>query len=292
MKNLLQVLFWGSLVIASACRKSDIGNDALKDKQKLYSFKLSLTGSEVNSSSIDRSSSLPDFSYLYVRIYNTVTGKLTLSTDLAKLPGADLPTLENFLPKGEYTATVIASRSSLQLSGNSITWNNAGFSMGDSSIDDTFYKKLSFSIIDQPVEKSLSLDRIIAGLSVVIEDAIPSDVKRIEVYISADKADYRFSDGNQTGSVSRFASFPLSPDDVGSTNKTLTSIAFGINTPTNVRLKAFDNSNAVLFEATVPDVTFRADKTTKVSGKLFTNKTSFKVTLNSVWDTPLPTVRF
>jgi hypothetical protein len=293
MKTFLQFFFWGSLVIASACKKSDSGGEITQGNQKKYAFKLSVNNPSDVHSDLRNTSLIPNISLLYVRIYNTVTGKLILSTDQTRLRGSDFGVIENLLSKGKYTAVLIGSQLPLQLhTSNNTNWSNAGFSTGAaSSINDIFYKKIEFSISDRAVEQSVKLDRIIAGLNIVIEDAIPSNISKIEVFISGDKTTYQFSDDSRSGLVNRSLDFPVALIKHGSTNKTLTGITFGINSPTSVILKAYNNSNTVLFETSIADVTFQTNKTTKLSGKLFSNNTSFKVTLNTVWDTPLPVIQ-
>lgn len=295
-KNLLLLsLFLIPLIFVTSCSK---GDDTPSDQpeQKKYSVELSVGGfSEViddiksNTPETFSDSLSKHISVLYSRIYNTNTGQLVFSEDQSKGVNSKFGTIGSLLANGDYTAVFIGSQSSLQV--NSGLFNTGGFSTGN-ALYDTFYKKVKFSIVNQGVTESVQLERVIAGLNVIIEDAIPAGISKIEIIIPDDQISYSFIDDNRLGASTRTVEFSLTAADQGLINKTLKTLAFKINSPTSVIIKTYNTNNILHSQTTIPNVTFFANKTTSLKGKLFSFDTDFDVTPNSVWDSPPPVVSF
>lgn len=296
IKNLQHLLlFLIPCTIWGACSKS-IETPVIPSEQKTYSVELSVGGfTEVTG---DIKSNVPEtfsdslskhISVLYSRIYNTNTGQLVFSEDQSKGVNSKFGTIVSSLVNGDYTAVFIGSQSSLQI--NPGVFNTSGFSTGN-ALYDTFYKKIKFSIVNQGVTETVQLERVIAGLNVIVEDAIPAGISKIEIIIPDDQISYSFFDDNRLGASTRTVEFSLTAADQGLTNKTLKTLAFKINSPTSVVIKTYNTNNILHSQTTIPNVTFFANKTTSLKGKLFSFDTDFDVTPNSVWDSPPPVVGF
>lgn len=294
MKKLLQLLLMGTVVFSASCKKSNNSNSHEEKYSVTFAvseFTESIKAMKMGNSPHILAEPLKNhISVLQCRIYDS-SGELVLSENQDQ-SDSNFGTITNlYLWSGNFTAVFIGSKSTIAVN-NSEQWNTANFSFAQPVLNDTYYKKVNFTIVNQPIVETIKLDRIIAGLNVVIADAIPDDLAKIEVTILDDQNVYKFSNDARSGKVNRAISFPIATADHGKTNKNLDTYAFRTNSPLTVVIKGYGVSSQILYEKSIPFVTFFPNKVTTLKGKLFNAKTDFEVTINPIWDTPLPVVQF
>jgi hypothetical protein len=302
MKKLLLNLALGSLIFASACRKDhteDPGSVIENTEKVPVEFSLStFTQTIVDLKSGIAPHTLADtlnnhISYLYCRIYNDQQQLVFSEDQTASNPS--FGKINSVLGPGNHYAVFMGSKSPVQLNaGAAVTLSNASMQFDQGApTPDAFVKRFSFSVSGAPVSHAIKMTRIVAGLNVIIEDAIPSAVKNIQVSISEEQYMYKFSDSTRSGVIPKSVNFPITAAEAGATNKTLKSYVFKVNVPTTtVIVKAYNETNVLLYEKTIPNVTFYVNKVTTLTGKLFSSQATYNVTTNTVWDTPAPVVSF
>jgi hypothetical protein len=186
------------------------------------------------------------------------------------------------LSLGNHHLYFIASRS------QSPSLNTDAHTLSFAKVRDTFYKDVSLNVTSASTgSKTVTLDRVVTKLRVVINDAIPADAATFEITPAA----WYYSMDYLTGEpVSATASQPIAitipASSLGNTGEILSifslSSASDFTTDIAIACKASDEST--LGHATISSAPMRRNRVTEYSGKLFSGQSGFGVSLLSAWD--------
>ncbi|MCD8740267.1 hypothetical protein LT679_06600 [Mucilaginibacter roseus] len=231
-------------------------------------------GTKAGKKTLADTSNIRKIASLSYVLYNT-NGK-KIKTKNYKNTEVEFGSIRDSLPQGNYIAVIIGG--DFFINGDVA---NAGI---------TFYKKISFTVSNSPFSQSVTLERMNAGLQVIVEDTVPAgDYPR----------SYRIS-VNDYSTFSIFNYQPLSTTfiarsylketsqrdtiDIGTIPSILNTV-----TPMTVTVGAYRNSNgtSVIALKTIGNVMFYRNKKTILRGKLFNNDTTgtgnagFKISFNN-----------
>lgn len=274
-----------ALLITSACEKDNGTEPPTTAEVKKYnvSFKAQVFEQTVTPFKSEISYTLNDVKPNYTRIYNLDSGGTVVSYSSSG----------NTLPQGNYVAVFVNSNtffSRVYGLGGTVEGSNFNDAFFDTrlsvaaqsgAINDIFYKKVYFTVSNKDLNQTVLLDRIVAGLEVVIEDQVPSTVSRLELTIN-DAAVFRFKTDSRDPGVNKIKNF--------STTEKLSAFVLGLGART-VTIKAYNDAGAIIKEKQL-NGTFYANKKTTFSGKLFTESVGFSASVNPEWDTPPSTIPF
>lgn len=161
---------------------------------------------------------------------------------------------------------------------------------------DTFYKNVTFTVTNAPLNQTVSLDRVTAQLQLRLTDAIPAGVTSIKV---------SFPDAAGFAAVSRavvlprtYLAPPVSPTifvqpitaaDAGKTNYQITLNTLNNITPFTVAIDYYttDPTHSVSTKV-IPNVVCKTNTRTILSGNLFKpGNTAFTIQIDQDWATPI-----
>lgn len=222
--------------------------------------------------------------YLSYRIYNAA-GVLVNSIDQTS-SGATFGSVSDRLPAGTYSAFLAASKSYLFASGTGTNLPSAYFQ--SSPWDDTYYKRIDFTVATSNISQAIRLDRVVGGLEITLQDAIPTNVNKISIIYQTEAAGLYLTNKNNFYTESRTIDFPLTAADKGKTNSKYFAYIGNVNSSSSVVIRAYDAANGLISEKTVNNVRCYANQKTLLTGTLFgstsTNpSSSFTVTVNPTW---------
>ncbi|RVT99748.1 hypothetical protein EOD41_14990 [Mucilaginibacter limnophilus] len=199
------------------------------------------------------------------------------------------------LPNGNYTVVFVGGQSGLiykpkRLSEDKISYTR---STGADSFSDTFYKKFALVIDGANNNSSIILERLVGRVRVVIEDALPLDIKSITI-----RQTTNIYDGVQiatgiplTLSTDLYAgtTVQLPTSSVGLTGYSLSFVTLNTLKSFNVEIAVKKGSSYYQNTTLVRDVTVGANKTTVLTGKLFESESAspgngFLIDINQAWD--------
>lgn len=146
-----------------------------------------------------------------------------------------------------------------------------------------FTKNLSITVGGTPLTQSITLDRAVGALDVVLKDAMPASVAKIAVTVDKEAADLLIKTGvaGTYGSTTR--DFALTAADAGVANKKFSVLLANTATDINVTLQAFDSNGTKLAEKVITTRVNKNQRTT-LTGNLFgPAATGFTVVVNPVW---------
>jgi len=176
--------------------------------------------------------------------------------------------------------------------------------------EDSFYKKFSLTVNNEPIKQDLSLDRITGKLEINILDAIPANANKFEfrVYYAATHIKLATSDllGDTHYADEEGEEFPeyaenflfhpiqIKPSEKGMANYQYIKFLFGRSKPVIVKLRCVDASGKLIANKTVKNVLIYKNRRTILKGRLFDNRSevSFNVSVNSEWDPQTVVVPF
>jgi len=305
MKKVLPVLSL-ILLLFAACKKSDNSEAEPKEEEKPkydVSFTVADFAQTVGTLSTGNSKAttavgdtLKNYvNLLYYRIYNSA-GVLVNS---AEQEGAlsTFGTVTDKLPSGIYNVFFAAGKYSLYVSGAQNNLSNAVFgpTIG-ASWNDTFVKQFQLTVGSTPITQAVRLDRVIGGLEVVLQDAIPANAAKVSVVFQND-VDFIYANGTGIlGPKSMTKDFPIFASDIGQKNKKFLAFIGNTLSASSVIIRAYDSANGLITEKTVSNVRCYKNQKTTLTGTLFPATSSaslgFTVTVNPTWGASGGTINF
>ena len=154
-----------------------------------------------------------------------------------------------------------------------------------SSLRSTFGKLLSLNVSGSTPTQNLTLDRVSGLLYVTINDAFPATANQIE-----------FSMVNRYTSLNVATLCGVNGDEwsqkvscTGKVGQSGVQYSFNFLAPSldeeytsDVTIRIYNSSNAVIYSVTIEDVRFAANTKTMLSGNLFTSPYA-SITVNTTW---------
>jgi ribosomal protein L21E len=321
MKSIIPVLIL-CLLVCSSCKKDHSKSITPDSKNYTLTFKVSgfsqtdtifEAGKQVINStkSVNNVISPSVADVLYCNIYDTATGKIVgsikqLSTYLT------FGTISLGVPKGNYTIVFAAGKTGLIIdrrkNQNPIPLRDdflrytlfiSQTGIEDNTIKDTFYGKINITV-DQDHDQNIVLNRIVAQLSVTIEDKLPPDGRATSIVLNPSINGYPVNGDKpfvytQALQLQQIISIPF--PDRNKTNYTIKTLIFTDGSPFTLSLFAYSSVNlgAYLAKKDIPGVTAAANKTTIITGQLFktyNNGEGFHVYIDPDWNPTPVTVPF
>lgn len=233
---------------------------------------------------------------LYVLDYDASTGRL-LQVLHQTAAADDFAAPELMLDYGEHTLRIIATRSDTPslLADSSTPWTLADnvltavstsvpvlWTTGKTS--DTFAAEQSVTVSPGTVQTvSVTLDRLVARLTLVCTDIFPSDCSTLEAefneYRSLSLPYLSVTDGVKNGRSWNVASL------AGKTGTTLSAFALapdgGYTTDITFTMNRIDGAPYATF--TVPDVPLERNKVTTITGSFYNHQKGFLFQVNDTW---------
>lgn len=214
------------------------------------------------------------------------------------------------LQTGTYTAVFIGSSSTLPATGfTNVSLQDAYIASTNygTSVGDIFYKKVGLNVSQNDSNQSIGLDRIVGQIQVNIEDAIPSPVSSLKIFLNNYSA-YSISQATPlTTSTGTSNTVSLTQADIGTTNyNKLSIIALGnLNNINSVTLASYTYIGVngltpdVYTHRTIYNIPCQANKITLLTGTLFGGTSSsnnstngFKAAIDTSWNATPNIVKF
>ena len=204
--------------------------------------------------------------------YNAAGTEVVKTTQLKNDP-TTFTTFGEFecsLPMGSYTMVVLAYYNS-DASPLVLTSPTAAAYTGARAYE-TFATTQAVNISNtNAVDISATLSRIVSQLKVVSTDGKTADVSNVRMTFSAGGKDFNPTTGfaiTNTG----FANTVGNSASVGATSTSLSFLFLATDEQNiNVTIETLDADGAVLFSKTVPNVPFKRNRITKLTGAMYTN---------------------
>ena len=232
--------------------------------------------------------------FLYYRIYNA-NGIFIRSVE-QKSTSANFGTITEQLPTGTYSISLVASKAQLSFSSDKTVFNQGSYSpYSNTGWNDVFATSMSLKVANADLAMMVRLDRQVAGLRLVLEDAIPVDAAKITLMIMNDVGSFKFTGNDAMGEGYQInLDYPLTAADKGLKNKAFDSYIGNARDNISLIIRAYNSNNNLLIERNLINLKFEKNRRTVVTGDLFsapTNPTAgFVVSLDPAW-TP-GTVKF
>jgi hypothetical protein len=271
-----KVLFLAAAcIVLAACEKS--ADNAAEGKDVTFA----MSGWETEVEPLTRSSLVADGQALTdVWVLDYVGGELKqqlhqVSTD------ADFaePTLT--LAYGEHTIYFVASR------GVDPVLNTTAHSLTFGKVRDTFWKAYNCTVTGSSVSNiAVTLDRVVTRMRVNITDVVDANattllLKQSKWYLGLD-----YLNGEPTAESTDYVSSVTIPDSYKGQTGLQASI-FGFSAATNwstdVIIECRKADNGVIGSASVDDVPFTRNRTSVLSGKLFSHGGNVAVAIETDW---------
>jgi len=226
---------------------------------------------------------------LYYRVYNS--NGVWVNTIEQASTASGFGTISDALPSGTYSVFIAAAKGSLYTGDKTFSYSNNYFSPYD-NWNDTFAKSLTLTVGTTAINQAVRLDRVVAGLQVILEDAIPTNAAKISVIINPEASGLRLNGSSIFGSSPKTTDFTLTTTDKGVKNKSFMMYVANTFSVTSVSIRAYTSTGNLIIEKTVPNLTFEKSKRTILTGSLFTGTSNsaagFAVTVNPSWTTTTP----
>ncbi|WP_207422278.1 hypothetical protein [Desertivirga brevis] len=303
----IYLMIFLAVSLSMSCSKNPIEPEKLEKNKQVVTFSTNgfqQTVTEINpQKSINVSSNDTLMKYapkLYCQIYKfddeTLTDGFLAFDRTYKRSDSNFGTITAALVPGNYVAIIVASGHQFyRLAGLGGQWpdmlySNCHFNTMTSvaipfiPVDQIFYKKVLFTVGGEPLNQEVTLTRMVAGLDVVIKDAIPSNITSIRVIVD-DAPFYNFYRDSSGGNVDKISG--VNPSNSGTNVISTYVVANGIRA---VQIIAYAGEEIVAQKNL--SCTFYTNKKTRLEGSLFTTNASFTVAVDPTWETAGPVVNF
>ncbi|MDB5137936.1 MAG: hypothetical protein JWP37_4539 [Mucilaginibacter sp.] len=246
---------------------------------------------------------------LYYMVFDSVGNNVHNITQLASDTAFGHYT--DNLHSGKYTVAIAGGKTGLMISSGSLTQQYLFYGVIYPTVSgsylpgpfdqDAFFYRSAITVGNTSSSQNISLSRIVSKLIVNINDAIPTNTKQAQLTLSYYANKYFVGDGStgtyhkpSDASTTYAYTYDITSTDWGKTNYQLSTLFLYNNSPMTVDLWFADNSSPgrIEGEKTISNITGQANKVSKLSGNLFggagvTSIGGFKVTVDSLWNTPV-----
>jgi hypothetical protein len=303
MKKLL-LLSASCLMLLSACKKdNNTKTEQPKPEEKKYDVTFKVDGfiQAVTDFTIpakkttDLGDTLKNYADNFVyRIFNAdgvyVNGVNQKVSDVA------FGTVSDKLPSGTYTVWFAAAKGYLFGSDPTVVYSKSYFSPSG-TWGDTFAKSLQLTVGNTAVTQSVRLDRVVGGLEVTLEDAIPTGTAKISISYKNDSYEYYLNTAlNVNAGQTHTKDFALAASDIGQKNKKFLMHVGNTKSASSVLIRAYDANGGLLAERTIDNVQCYKNTKTLLTGSLFSASSgasaAFSVVVNPTWATPGTPIKF
>lgn len=219
--------------------------------------------------------------------------------------------IEDKLPKGEYNIIFLACNNSIDSNDLvNITSNTEYIYYDWEEMNDTFHKKINITIPDDNSDFSVTLNRVVGKLEIILTDNIPEEAYEIEYSLTDSHIGLDLFTGNSSHKYTVSKSGISIVDERGKPNYKLEFFSFvGEETVScNLTINVFDQEKNLIATKNIRDISLFRNKIVRLSGEMFTanggTENSFSLKVNDAWsaiiektfdevnDDTIPTVNF
>ena len=288
MKRILSlILIIGMLFLSSSCT----GNESETDSTSLSELTVQLTGFEISQSSLEsgkyHTNAIGDnwgISKIDVAIFDSEGSKVC---DIKQSKGdEDFGTIKQKIHVGKYKVVAIARAGNN--SQDIIITSPEQADMQEERIYDVFCAVKEVDINGQtPTTLTMSLDHVISMFCLNITDAIPDDVKSIQIIFRKDKDESRQystfnpSTGLQSGDYKTGRTAILTSHDPQSIK--YFSFLTADEESVDITVNALNEEGTVLFTHSFENVPMKRNRKTSATGAFFTNETTTTFSYTDSW---------
>lgn len=186
------------------------------------------------------------------------------------------------LAYGEHDIYFVASR------GVDPVLNTTAHSLTFGKVRDTFWKAYSCTVTGSSVSNiAVTLDRVVTRMRINITDVVSADAATLMLKPSKWYIGLDYLSGDPTAEATDFVSSVTIPDSYKGQTGLQASI-FGFSSTTewsaDVTIECRKDDNSVIGSASVDNVPFARNRTSVLSGNLFTSGSGVKMSLTENWD--------
>jgi hypothetical protein len=277
MKKALLYFTLISITLLS-CKKDK--RDQTKPQGKLYpvtftvsNFTQEISPNQSNKIKINDVVS-PDQANVQLLIYEVYDQQNNLINSIKQKKGElNFGTIKDNLPPGNYSAAFIGV-----IDADDFVLGQGTFSYPQTNLQDTYYKKLHFTIGDQYVEQNIVLEHLLSQVQAVIKDPIPAGITDIDIAIQKVDQNYNYITdiSLSTNSFVAFIQTPVPSAKIGTTNFALQPLVdiLKIGSPVTIVLSARNKDNSIVTQKTINNVSLQPNTKTTITGNLFTDSSS------------------
>lgn len=236
-----------------------------------------------------------------VFIYDS-NGKLYRESTLRRGIDGSYANISYQLPSGTYTFVFInlslinnfGYPNKDQLNTGYIYYSGTNVDRGE--FRETFYKRLSVTVSNNDVSNTVDLTRVVAGLKIIIKDAIPANASTLILTIDTVYSAMQIKDGLPLKSdkyvdVAFWDRYYFN-NSAGTLNYTITKqLLSGPNNTISLSLKAYNIRQEIIATKAIRNITINPNKITVLSGNLFggngTNNNAVDVKADTTWSSDI-----
>ena len=272
----VRTIFAASLaVLMAACQQAEIEN---ADKSKELAFKV---GFDVEKGVISRASLGEYISALQVFDYKDGVLKNEV-TQTSEEEGFGTVALDADYGTHEY---VFVGHNSV-----SCSYDHGKSELLFDKILDTFTAVQTLAVdIDTEEKQTIKMERQVAGIKLVMQDAIPQSAASIELTVEGYSSSLNPKTGKGASGTKHVREWEYSTSNIGKTNTSYTLYTFlpddGHTVDITIRVEGTDGNDIVNY--TLEDMSVEKNKMTVISGYLLSTELSASVSVEGEWDTDI-----
>ncbi|SDP25973.1 hypothetical protein SAMN05428975_0899 [Mucilaginibacter sp. OK268] len=277
MKKALFIYFMLLGVTLLSCKKDN--HTKTNPTGKFYPVSFSLSGFTSTIDPINQNSKIkvntvdPSASTVVKLIYKLFDSNNSVKKTLIINKGApNFGTITDSLAAGTYTAAFVGLTDTIpaDFGDTGLIFNYRTYAY----FPETFYSNVHFTVGNTPVQQNSVLKRLNSEVQVIIKDAIPSGVSRINITIIGAYQACTYLDGKSTGSnTGGESSTPITNANVGTTNFPLSPVTrlFNNTSTVNILIDAISPNGTDVAFKTINNVTLQPNVRTILTGNVFSN---------------------
>lgn len=225
----------------------------------------------------------------YLKVVDVCGGQICNEIDRNKETDADvLATLSLEMSYGHHDLYFVCAQNpwdSFSANDLTLTWDSK-----TAHLSDAWGVHVGLDVnASTPASQSVSMDRLVAYLQMVIEDAIPVGISSFDCTLAGGSWTLNLTNmsGSMAGVVDRKVDLPESK--IGATGVTVGLAVFvpeGTTKATSYQFSALDKDGAVVASRIFSNVPIEANHYTTFTGNFFSGESGFQFSVKDSWGTP------
>lgn len=211
--------------------------------------------------------------------YRRVTSGVIARSVAQKAQDENFGCIEDVLPYGKHTCFFVGHQSE-------ITSMTADGIASFSKVTDTFSAKAELEVNAQTdASQSITLIRRVAKLEIVCTDALPDNLKTMEMVIEGGSVTLNAATGKGGAVTTQRKTIQIPTSNIGVKNCTFSSYVFLPEESGTVKLTATakDAGGSIISTHTFDSVEMQTNYITRYTGGLFSEDQSFQLSVDSEW---------
>ena len=276
MKKMMMALAVAAMI--TACEKPVIPTEDDERAKVTFSLQGDFT---LNTTPFTRSLQADDKDMTDVWVIDYIDGDLVQTVHQSDNTASDFGTPTVPLAFGTHTLYFVASR------GKTPTLDTTEETLTFGTPSDTFWKAVTLTVSDNtPVTRTVSLDRIVTRMKVILSDAMPAEVAAVSLTPAEWYAGFNYTDGSPASLTEEDEHIMTIPSNyAGRTNLSFSTFGFSAATEwtADVTVKAYDGDDDIITSITISNAPFLRNRSSDYTGSLFTSNGVMTLSLNEEW---------